>query len=89
MLSISIAGIDARELLCALPELALSAGSACTSALNEPSHVLQAVGLSAIESASTVRISLGRPTTAEEVERAGDLIILRVLELRKTCEQIL
>ncbi|MCM8539104.1 MAG: cysteine desulfurase [Lentisphaeraceae bacterium] len=85
-LSIYIKGVDARELLCALPELALSTGSACSSAMPEPSHVLKAIGVSGESATSTFRIGLGRMTTEEEVEKAIELISSKIKEFRK-CEK--
>ncbi|MBD1551446.1 cysteine desulfurase family protein [Pseudomonas typographi] len=55
-------------------ELALSSTSACNSASNEPSHVLLALGLRRAEALRTVRLSLGRFTTEDEVDRAAQLI---------------
>ncbi|MBD1598788.1 cysteine desulfurase family protein [Pseudomonas typographi] len=55
-------------------ELALSSTSACNSASNEPSHVLLALGLRRTEALRTVRLSLGRFTTEDEVDRAAQLI---------------
>jgi len=85
-LSIYVKGVDARELLCALPELALSTGSACSSAMPEPSHVLKAIGVSGESATSTFRIGLGRMTTEEEVEKAIELIGSKIKEFRK-CEK--
>lgn len=63
-------GIKASELITRLPQLAFSTGSACSSALASPSHVLMAMGLSEAEAYASVRLSLGRMTTEEEIERA-------------------
>jgi cysteine desulfurase len=88
-ISVNISGIIAQELLCEIPQLALSTGSACSSAVPEPSHVLKAIGLSAVEASSTIRISLGHVTTEEDVKKACDLLVLKVLGLRQKCEQTL
>ncbi len=69
-LNVSFLGIDAQALLRAVPELALSTGSACSSASVEPSYVLQAIGLEEEMARATIRIGLGRPTGVAEVERA-------------------
>lgn len=61
-------GIKASELITRLPQLAFSTGSACSSALPSPSHVLLAMGLSESEAYASVRLSLGRMTTEEEIE---------------------
>jgi cysteine desulfurase len=60
--------IRSERLIKALPELGLSMGSACTSAVPQPSHVLKAMGLSESEIYSSVRISLGKNTTEEEIK---------------------
>ena len=73
-LNITFAGIDAEDLLNELPDLALSTGSACSSRRAEPSHVLLAMGRSAIEAASTVRIGFGRPTSLKDVQYAAERI---------------
>lgn len=62
--------IDSTSLLRRLRNLAVSRGSACSSATSQPSHVLTAMGLSADEAMSSIRIGLGRYTTREEVESA-------------------
>ena len=67
-------GLRASELISACPQLAISTGSACSSALPEPSHVLRAMGLSEIDAYASVRFSLGRMTTEEEVLRAVGMI---------------
>jgi cysteine desulfurase len=63
-------------------ELAVSAGSACTSASLEPSHVLRAMGLSDDLAHGALRLSLGRGNTDEEVDRAARLVIEGVRQLR-------
>lgn len=73
-LNISIAHIDGELLLQAVSDIAVSMGSACTSALYTPSHVLKAIGVSDELAQSTLRITLGRFTTPEEIDRAGVVI---------------
>ncbi|WP_020601582.1 cysteine desulfurase family protein [Spirosoma spitsbergense] len=68
--NICFAGVDGELLLLLLNELAVSNGSACTSASTDPSHVLSAMGLSDDLAYSSVRFSLGRFTTEAEVEAA-------------------
>jgi cysteine desulfurase len=63
-----IPGIKADRLISALPDLAFSTGSACSSALPEPSPVLKAMGFSEKEAYEAIRISLGKFTTIEDVE---------------------
>jgi cysteine desulfurase len=65
-----IEGVDANELLNALPELALSVGSACNSNNANGSHVLKAIGLSPLQARSSLRISFGRFNKEEEVDFA-------------------
>jgi cysteine desulfurase len=77
-LNLRFAGIDADALLAALPEIALSTGSACSSARPEPSPVLRALGLSDAEVRASVRIGLGRGTTSEHMDAAADRIIAAV-----------
>ena len=81
-LNISFAGLDAEALIEALPGLAVSTGSACTSASVEPSYVLRALGLSDERARSSLRIGLGRFTTAQDVSAAADQIVAAVARLR-------
>lgn len=69
-LNVCFEGLDGETLLLSLREIAISSGSACTSASMEPSYVLKAMGLSDAQAHSSVRISLGRFTTDADVERA-------------------
>jgi cysteine desulfurase len=69
-LNVSVDGVDGETLLLALKDLALSTGSACTSASLEPSYVLRALGLPDALAHSSLRFSLGRFSTAEEVDFA-------------------
>lgn len=73
--SITFGGVRGSTLLSELRTVALSSGSACASESPEPSHVLIAMGLSLEQARNTVRISLGRPTTANEVDSATQSII--------------
>ena len=69
-------GFVAQEILGALqPRLAASTGSACTSGIPEPSHVLRAMGLSPDQSDASIRFSFGRFTTDDEIEEAARLVI--------------
>jgi len=80
-LSIWIEGVDSAGLQRALrPSLALSSGSACSS--GEPSHVLQALGLSRQQAATALRFGLGRRTSAAEIDTAAELVSAAVTELR-------
>ena len=77
-------GIDAESLLIALDMqgIAASYGAACQSGATEPSHVLQAMGLSPAEARSSLRLSLSRLTTSDEIERALEIIPAVVERLR-------
>jgi cysteine desulfurase len=81
-LNLSFPGIAAPDLMAACPALALSSGSACTAAEVEPSYVLRALGLGDALAAASIRIGLGRFTTAEEVDFAVDTIAGSVRRLR-------
>ena len=82
ILNVQFHGVDGEALLMALQDLALSAGSACTAATIEPSHVLSAMGLSDTAAHQSLRFSLGRMTTVAEIEQALELITLHVTRLR-------
>lgn len=76
-------GLDARDLIAALqPRVAASTGSACSTGIPEPSHVLRAIGLSGSEAESSVRFSLGRFTSDSDVSQAVELIVEAVQTLR-------
>ena len=82
--NITFQGIRSETLIGKLPGIAAAMGSACTSALPEPSHVLKAMGLSDEDSYSSIRFSFGKYTTIEEVNAALERIIAVVKELRLT-----
>ena len=82
--SLTFPGVDAEALLLNTSQLALSTGSACTSGALEPSHVLQAIGLSREDGYSTVRVGLGRFSRREEVEEAAKYITAAVSRLQAT-----
>lgn len=69
-LNVSFGGVEGETLLLSLNDLAVSTGSACTSASLEPSYVLRALGVRDALAHSSLRLSLGRFTTDEEVEHA-------------------
>ncbi len=81
-LNMSFAGVDAEALLMSLWDVAVSTGSACSSATAEPSHVLRALGVGEEGARSAVRFGLGRFTTEEEVEYAAGRVIEAVRGLR-------
>ncbi len=82
ILNVSFADVEGESLIMALKDLALSSGSACTSASLEPSYVLRALGLSEELAHSSLRFSLGRFTTDEEIDYAIALVQKSVTRLR-------
>lgn len=82
-LNCSFAYVDGEALMMSMRELAVSSGSACTSANPEPSHVLRALGLSDDLTRASLRFGLGRFNTAEEVEFAINAVAETVDRLRK------
>ena len=73
-LNVCFSGADGETLMLSMRELAVSSGSACTSATMAPSYVLKAMGLSDEEAHSSIRISLGRFTLDSDIDRAIDHI---------------
>lgn len=69
-LNVCFSGVDGETLLLSLRELAISSGSACTSASLDPSYVLKAMGLSDADAGSSLRLSVGRFTQSEDIDRA-------------------
>jgi cysteine desulfurase len=82
-LNVCFAGVEADALLASLPDVALSAGSACASARGEPSHVLTAIGLPPGRAKSALRFGLGRGTTQEEIDRAAARVVEEVSRSRR------
>ncbi|KTS35148.1 IscS subfamily cysteine desulfurase [Pantoea dispersa] len=82
ILNISFAHVDGESLIMALKDLALSSGSACTSASLEPSYVLRAMGVDQQLAYSSLRFSLGRFTTQEEIDYAIGVVHKAVTRLR-------
>ncbi len=85
--NLSFRGMDGEELMKAVPEVAVSSSSACTSALLQPSYVLGALGCDAERVRGSVRFSLGRFTTGEEIDRAVDGIAAAVGARRKAARR--
>ncbi len=82
-LNISFAYVEGEAMMMAIKDVAVSSGSACTSASLEPSYVLQALGLGHDLAHSSIRFGLGRFTTEEEIDYVADLVILKVKKLRE------
>ncbi|MCB1649727.1 MAG: IscS subfamily cysteine desulfurase [Gammaproteobacteria bacterium] len=70
IVNLSFAGVDGESLLLSLREIAVSSGSACTSATMEPSYVLRGIGLPDALAQSALRLSMGRFTTEQDVDAA-------------------
>lgn len=81
-LNISFESVEGESLLMGLQDVAVSSGAACTTALREPSHVLNALGRTDELAYSSVRFGLGRFNTAEEVDWVGDKVVDVVNHLR-------
>lgn len=80
--NLAFAGVEGNALLVSLPDLAVSSGAACTADRPEPSPVLRAMGVPRALAAASIRFSLGRPTTKEDVERAAARVVEEVTRLR-------
>jgi cysteine desulfurase len=81
-LNLSFSYVDGEALMMAMRDIAVSSGSACTSANPEPSHVLLALGLDEDMARASLRFGLGRFTTAEEIEFAIEAVAEAVGRLR-------
>jgi cysteine desulfurase len=83
ILNVGFAGIEGESLLLEVDaDLALSSGSACSSASAEPSYVLRGLGRSDLAIQASLRLSLGRETTERDVDRAAALLVEAVRRLR-------
>ena len=87
-LNVSFAGVDSTTLLAAVPDLATSTGAACHSGHTEPSSVLLAIGAPNELALGAVRFSLGRWTTAEDVEQVVALLAEQVSNLRAAATSV-
>jgi cysteine desulfurase len=81
-LNICIEGIKSEKLITRVPQLAMATGSACTSALPQPSHVLLAMGLTEEQAYSSLRLSIGRYTTEDEINQTILLLSEAIKKLR-------
>jgi cysteine desulfurase len=82
-LNLSFEGVEGEALLMGLKDVAVSSGSACTSASLQPSHVLKAIGIPDDLAHASIRFGLGRPNTAEEVEFTVGAVGAAVRRLRE------
>ena len=82
-LNISFAYVEGESLMMAVKDIAVSSGSACTSASLEPSYVLRALGLTDELAHSSIRFSIGRFTTEEEIDFTVDLLHKQIGRLRE------
>ena len=80
--NLSFAYVEGESLMMGIKNLAVSSGSACTSASLEPSYVLKALGVSEELAHTSLRIGIGRFTTEHDVKQAVDVIVDEVKRLR-------
>lgn len=83
IVNVSVAGVDGESLFASLEPLAVASGSACNTTSGEPSYVLRALGRDDRLAGASVRFSLGRYTTEDEVDRAVDIFTAAVERLRR------
>lgn len=81
------ANVNSESMILAMDDVAISTGSACTSAEIKPSHVLMNIGLSAEEAYSSLRFSFGRFTTEREIDYIGDRVETSLIDLRAIAQQ--
>lgn len=81
--NICLKTIDADALIAGLDTVMISNGSACSSTKIEPSHVLTAMGLTEKEAYASIRLSIGRFTTEEDIERGSEIIIKEINKIRE------
>jgi cysteine desulfurase len=86
--NITFYGAPADRVLMQMKDVAVSSGSACSSAMPEPSHVLRAIGLSEVEAKSTLRFGLGRFTTEDDIALAVARTIKAVQSVRATLRTV-
>ncbi len=87
-LNVSFEGVEGEALMMAVREVAVSSGSACTSASLEPSYVLRAMGVSDGLAHASIRFGLGRFNTEEEVDHAVRLFVEKVKRLRELAPDV-
>jgi cysteine desulfurase len=82
-LNVSFSSVDGGALMMGLDDIAVSSGSACTSAAQEYSYVLKALGISDDLAASSIRFGIGRFNTEEEIDYAADRVVETVSRIRE------
>ncbi|MFE3288512.1 cysteine desulfurase, partial [Streptomyces sp. NPDC059233] len=85
-LSLTLPDAEASDVLDHLPDVAAATGYACNTGTSDPSHVLTAIGLTRTQARRTLRLGIGRTTTAAEVERAVALIAQAAARHRPTSQ---
>ncbi|MBY5924767.1 MULTISPECIES: aminotransferase class V-fold PLP-dependent enzyme [unclassified Halomonas] len=83
ILNLGFDGVDGESLLMALRDIALSTGSACNSASVEPSYVLKGIGVPRRLALSSLRLSIGRFTSNDDIDRAGQALRTALIALRQ------
>ena len=83
LINVSFPGVEGESLITGLPRIAVSSGSACSSATREPSYVLRSLGRSSELAQSSLRLSLGRFSTAADVDEAATAIRAEIARLRR------
>src|SRR5262249_58134176 len=81
-LNVSFSFVEGEALMMAIKDVAVSSGSACTSASLEPSYVLHAMGIGDDLAHSSIRFGIGRFNTEEEIDHVAELVIRKVNKLR-------
>ncbi len=82
-LNVAFEGVAGENLMSGFVEIAVSSGSACTSASLQPSHVLTAMGIPAALIHGSIRFGIGRGTTEAEIDRALEIVIAQVRKVRQ------
>ena len=82
ILNVSVEGVDGESLIAGLDSLAISSGAACGAGSDQGSYVLRALGHDPRLARASLRLSLGRPSTVEEVDAAAGMITAEIRRLR-------
>lgn len=86
IVNLTVHGVAAEALIAATPELSFSQGSACNAHSDEPSHVPIAMGLNPDQARETVRLPVGRFTTAKDAKQAGITLANAVADIRSLAQ---